>query len=79
MGKLVLGPSRAEVLSSGPSCHIGHVILKLAKSNNFSSWGSYDRAVARYKNGDADGIGFMLLDALYLRRRSGSLLQTRCE
>ena len=39
--------------------------LKLAKSNDSSSWGSYDRAVARYKNGDADGIGFMLLDALF--------------
>jgi putative DNA primase/helicase len=33
-----------------------------AKSNDRSTWGSYERAVHRWENGDADGIGVMLLD-----------------
>jgi hypothetical protein len=37
--------------------------LKFARSNDPSSWGSYERALSRWKNGDADGIGCMLLDA----------------
>lgn len=35
--------------------------LTLAKSNDQATWGSYERALSRYQNGDADGIGFMLL------------------
>ena len=37
--------------------------LQLAKPNDPSTWDTYDRAVRRWENGDADGIGFMLADA----------------
>ena len=36
--------------------------LTFARSNDRSTWGSYERAVRRWENGDADGIGVMLLD-----------------
>ncbi len=35
--------------------------LTYARSNDRSTWGTYERALARYRNGDADGIGVMLL------------------
>lgn len=35
--------------------------LTLARSNDRSTWGSYERALCRWQDGDADGIGFMLL------------------
>ena len=36
--------------------------LTFARSNDRSTWGSYERAVRRWENGDANGIGVMLLD-----------------
>jgi primase-polymerase (primpol)-like protein len=35
--------------------------LNHASSNDKASWGDYDGALRRVKNGDADGIGYMLL------------------
>jgi hypothetical protein len=37
--------------------------LNNAQSNNAATWGSYEQALERVQDGDADGIGFMLLDA----------------
>jgi putative DNA primase/helicase len=37
--------------------------LQHAKSNDPSTWDTYDRAVRRWRDRDADGIGFMLADA----------------
>ena len=37
--------------------------LSFARSNDPSTWDSYERAVRRWQDGDADGIGFMLLDS----------------
>ena len=34
-----------------------------AKSNDAATWSTYDRALKRARDGDADGIGYMLLDA----------------
>jgi hypothetical protein len=36
---------------------------KRARSNDPDTWSNYSRAVKRWQNRDADGIGFMLLDA----------------
>ena len=36
---------------------------EFARSNDPSTWGTYERALRRWKDGDADGIGYMLLDA----------------
>jgi hypothetical protein len=37
--------------------------LLCARSNDPSTWDTYDRAVRRWEDGDVDGIGFMLADA----------------
>ena len=37
--------------------------LKFARSNDSATWASYDRAVQRWQDHEADGIGFMLADS----------------
>jgi putative DNA primase/helicase len=37
--------------------------LRNARSNDPSTWDTYDRAVLRWQDGEVDGIGFMLADA----------------
>ena len=47
--------------------------LRYASSNDPATWDTYEHALRRFRDGDADGIGFALLDAEHCRRRSGRL------